>query len=260
MRDALVITCERSGTHLMIDTLSDSFGMTYKAAGSDIDYKKVNLAIPDNMKMVIEGCLAGSHGNKILKSHHPFCFFEPIWDWLTERLDVYYVSRDGRAVMTSQWNHFRVFDVDNLGPVTLNVGDFMRANPMGTCAVRYHGSPPPVNMVQRWSDHVMGYMLPHILGMLYLSYEDDHGVTLDLMSKAIGVPPRTAKKPLVGGVTPWRGKTDTWKEFFTEEDEVFFWRYGGDAMNVQGYTTKIEAQVVQHRIEALQPLKKLKVL
>lgn len=233
MRDALIITCERSGTHLMIDTLSDSFGMTYKAAGSDIDYKKVNLAIPEKMQEVIEGCLAGSHGNKILKSHHPFCFFEPIWDWITERLDVYYVSRDGRAVMTSQWNHFRVFDVDNLGPVTFNVGEFMRSDAAGTCAVRYHGSPAPDNMVQRWADHIDSYLHRRIPGICYLEYEDDHDITLHKMSLVTGAKPRTEKKPLVGGVTPWRGKTDTWREFFTEEDEEFFWIYGKLAMEAR---------------------------
>ncbi len=249
MPDALVLTCERSGTHLVIDTLSDAFGMTYKEASSDIDYKKINLAIPENMKKVIEEALKTGHGNKILKSHHPFCFFEPIWEWLTDRLDIYYVSRDGRAVMTSQWNHFRVFDMDCLGPVTFNVGDFMRADGVGTPVTRYHGSPPPTNMVQRWADHIMSYMSPEIPGVCYLFYEADHENTLEKISLVMGTKPRTNKKPLIGGVTPWRGKTDTWKEFFTEEDEQFFWRHGGASMSILGYMDIEQAHVAQSRLE-----------
>jgi hypothetical protein len=234
MRDALVITCERSGTHLMIDTLRDSFGMAYKSASSDIDYKKINLAIPENMKKAIEEALACGHGNQVLKSHHPFCFFEPIWDWLKERLDVYYVVRDGRAVMASQWNHYRLFDVDDLGPVTFNVGDFMRADPAGTPMTRYHGSPPPANMVQRWADHILSWDMWVRPYVTYLRYEDDHRFTLESMAETTDIKPRTDKKPLVGGVTPWRGKTDTWKEFFTPEDEDYFWEYGRLAMKALG--------------------------
>ena len=246
MRDCLVITCERSGTHLMIDTLCDSFGMTYKEATSDVDYMKINLAIPENMKKAIEESLATGHRNKILKSHHPFCFFEPIWSWLMDTLDIYYVSRDGRAVMASQWNHFRVFGVDDLGPVAFNVGDFMRANGIGTPVTRYHGSPPPGNMVQRWADHITSYMSPRIPGICYLQYEADHERTLEKMSLVTDNKPRTDKKPLVGGVTPWRGKTDTWKEFFTEDDERFFWNYGYKAMKAIGHKEGIELLVERY--------------
>ncbi len=236
MRDALVVSCERSGTHLMIDSKRDSFGMMYKSASSDIDYKKRNLALPDEMKSVIEKCLSDSKGNKILKSHHPFCFFAPIWDWITDRLDVFYVSRDGRAVMASQWNHFRVMDVGNLGPVTFNVGDFMRASGDGTLATRYHGTPPPVNMLQRWVDHIASWHMCEPPGVTYLRYEDDHDVTLDKMAQVIGRDPRSDKKPLVGGVTPWRGKKDTWKEFFTEADEEFFGWGAGIAIDIMQET------------------------
>lgn len=239
MTDVLVVSCERSGTHLMIDTLKDSFGLSYKSASSDIDDMKRNLALPDKMKEAIEVCLEDSKGNKILKSHHPFCFFEPIWDWITERMTVFYVSRDGRAVMASQWNHFRVMDVGNLGPVTFSVGQFMRASPDGTLATRYHGDMYPANMLARWMFHIVSWRDGHKAN--YLSYEDDHMTTLQTMGAALGRKPRTDKKPLVGGVTPWRGKKDTWKESFTGDDLEYFWSNAGYTMSLLGIDQHEEA-------------------
>jgi len=109
----------------------------------------------------------------------------------------------------------------------------MKANGTGTCCARYHGW-APFNMVERWAVHILGYMKPHLQKVCYLAYEDDHAHTLDKMALVTRNKPRTAKKPLVGGVTPWRGKIDTWKEFFTEDDENYFWMYAEEAMNLLG--------------------------
>ena len=141
-------------------------------------------------------------------------------------------------------------DVGNLGPVTFNVGDFMRATPGGTLATRYNGTPPPFCMLTRWVDHIASWNICGPPDVTYLRYEDDHKVTLKKMSEVTGRNPRTEKKPLVGGVTPWRGKKDTWREFFTEDDHKFFDHFARIAIDLmpENYIG-IDALVAKYGIE-----------
>ena len=231
MRDALVVSCERSGTHLMINTLADSFG--YNSKWRDLDNMKRNLALPAEMQAALEELVAGSRGNLVIKSHHAIEFFIPIWEYIESAFDVFYVYRDGRDVLTSQWNHYRVLDTSGLGPVTFRVSDFITASPAGTLCTRYDGSPPPCNMTERWSNHVVGWM-QKVMGVTHLSYDQAHSVTLEKIATRTGILPRSDKKPLLGGITPWKGKRGNWRAYFDAAASERFWRYGREGMEAIG--------------------------
>lgn len=242
MKKALICSHERSGCHLLISTIWRNF-IEYDSVAKweDLDDPKVTYCLPEEM----ETALTHEYEPAILKSHHPYEFFEPAWDTVLENYHVFYLARDGRDVMTSFWRFLHHYS--GLGPRTFNVGQFMEARPTGHLE-RYNGDPYPETMIGRWWDHVKSWMETEIPGVCYLTYEkllNDFDGQVEKIANHLQQPvPKTINKPGMVGINPWKGKIGTYKEYFKPNwsdavsqhagDECFFWAVAESAMKLLG--------------------------
>lgn len=242
MKKAMVISHERSGTSFLMNTIAGNYpeylpeqGTDGKLLRVDVDGSPWNFADPVEMKKFLSD--SRFHDiplRNIFKSHHPYIYFSPVWEYLQEQFHVFYIYRDGRDVQTSYWRHIRKQGFW-WGPTTFTVGEFMRATPIGA-ACRYHRPRPPSNMAQRWNDHIVSWMKTRFSGVCYISYEqmseNFESVVEKIGAKLAMDSPEKILRPGLGGVHPGKGVVGNWKEHFVIGDESFFDENAHQAMKL----------------------------
>ena len=244
MKKVLVVSHERSGTYLLCETIAKNFGCfaSYEDR-ADLDQPGVMYADPEEMRNALSYWhktgepLADLRVKHIFKSHHPYCFFSPLWDFVREQYHVFYVTRDGRDVMTSAWRFYHKRP-GFWGPRCFNVGDFMRAEPAGLLC-RYHGRRTPSDMVSRWSGHVLSWLKPRPEGICHITYQmltTNLDFTVKKIAEHLEMPaPAEPIMPEMGGILPWKGKSGNWIEYFTADDIAYFRMQENGAMQTLGF-------------------------
>ena len=240
MKKVLLASHERSGTHFLIDTIASNFleyrdgselriDLDYRDPGMDPDWTGV-YCDPEQMRYCLSHDKVGRNIDgkfiqSIFKSHHPYEFFEPIWDYVNDNFAVFYIARDGRDVMTSFWHHAWAIGVGFV-PRAFTVGEFMKLQPHGIID-RYHGKHTPIDMIDRWNWHITSWMYNKVPGVCYLTFEQlktDFDATVAKIASHLELSaPDRPRVPPVMGVTPWKGEVGTWREYFTTSDTQFFW-------------------------------------
>ena len=240
----LVTSHERSGTSFLINTIGMNFPHYLPEASPegenqrvDLDNAGINFADPDEMLGFLRN--PQFHDlpiSNIFKAHQTSHYFEPVWDYLQSQFRIFNVYRDGRDVLCSYHRHVRKQGY-YWAEQTFTVGEFLRAKPIGA-ACRYHGPRPPVNMVQRWNDHVLSWLKPKRADVCYISYEqmsnNFDGVVKQIAAHLQMDVPAKIIRPGIGGVHPGKGVVGNWKDLFVEGDEDFLFEYAGKAMNLIG--------------------------
>lgn len=247
-KKVLCIAHERSGTHWLMDTITSNFTMedpSIMPAFINLDEQDVMYADPDEMKKALQFLPSGAPLDDVplahpFKSHHPFEFFEPIWDYVKSQYHVFYIARDGRDVMTSFWRH--CWKRTGVGPRTMTATQFMRAVPCPPLD-RYHGTSVPQDMMARWTFHIQSWMYKRVDGVHYVTYEDmqtDFAGEVKRIGDYMGIePPERIYAPKLSGVTPWKGVSGSWEGLL---DESAFWECGGwEAMRLLGSDYEIPA-------------------
>jgi len=221
----LVISHERSGTHFLINTIAQCFD--YREKQIDLDNTQgINWRNSTEVRQWLQQ-FRGKFTPRIFKSHHDHLFLEPLLPELLDEFHIFYITRDGRDVMTSFWVYLNRL-APGWGPQTSNVGEFMRSRPFGGIT-QYQFDPQSGNMLQRWVEHTEGWknLAP---GIHHISYEELHtgfDTTLDRISDALGQGITRSDRPELTAPSslPWKGNIGTWKEYFTESDIQYFNRY-----------------------------------
>lgn len=234
---AIVISHERSGTHLLINTIAANFG--YFQGRIDLDGQGIDWRAPDELMGFLRR-FDDKHVPSVFKSHHPIAVFEPSMDSLIEQFKVFYIYRDGRDVMTSFWRFLNQLGWDE-GPKEQSVGTFIRSAPQGKL-VRYQ-TRDFENMVDRWVEHVDSWSSKAPKEIVMVSYEEllttFEQTVMEKLAPIFGRAPKgdIAERPTLDSpsVMPWRGRAGTWKQFFGEEDERFFEARAGAVMGRLGY-------------------------
>lgn len=154
LKKAAVVSHERSGTHFLMNTLSENFGYSV-TPWWNFDF---NLPINFHADIAIQKELGKVHDKpavNLLKSHHPASFFRGSIEYLCDQFHVFYIYRDPRDVIVSNWKLTQSFEW-NEGPETDSPGAFMRMSPSGAM-LRYQQAPER-NMLDRWYRHVSGWL------------------------------------------------------------------------------------------------------
>ena len=240
-RKILVISHERSGTHMLINTLAINFG--FGEHQIDIDDKNpINWRNSQAMKNFLSSYHEQSPLN-IFKSHHPFEFYLPILDYVFSQFRIFYIYRDGRDVMTSFWYFLSRLPWDE-GPKCPSVGEFMRHEPSGQCC-RYQIQ-PAVTMLQRWIAHVDNWTGQQNPDLCMIKFEDlcndFEKTTKELISSFLNIKPLGIIKPKMDhgrAVLPWKGKVGNWKDYFSNDDSTYFNFYAQSLMKRLGYTSEV---------------------
>lgn len=238
-----VISHERSGTHFLMNTLAMNFnyiadpwwnldfeqGLNFHAPKSLLDYFK-----QVHNKPVLN----------ILKSHHPVEFFQDIMTYLKDQYFLFYIYRDPRDTMLSNWKlishaHTQLWDE---GPRTDSIGEFLRAAPC-SAMLRYQKQQEET-VLHRWQHHVEGWLNLRENSddgfIMTLSYEDlnlDFNNTVkkigSFLGRSVAGPKRPGRHDNV--IKPGQGKVHSYKEAFNPSDSEFVKNIVGTTMEHLGY-------------------------
>ena len=218
----LIVSHERSGTHFLINTLAQCFGYLPNQidmdASQNVDFR--NPAIARDWL----GQFQGQFVANIFKSHHAYPLLSPLAPQLLEEFHIFYISRDGRDVMTSFWTYLNRL-APGWGPQTQTVGEFMRANATGGIT-QYQAAQHELTMLRRWVEHVDGW-IKNTLPINFVTYEELHSQytgTVDRISEILEQPAIMKVRPTLQSPSslPWRGEVGSWKEFFSRSDSEYF--------------------------------------
>lgn len=239
-KKAAVISHERSGTHFLMNTLALNFGYVSEPWWN-FDF---NIPLNFHAPECLQGYLAQADNRpalNILKSHHSVGFFVEFMEHLASHIHVFYICRDPRDVLVSNWKLVNEFEWDE-GPKAKTASEFIRSTPSGAM-MRFQKQPEP-NQVTRWETHVKGWLdfeqaNPDV-PVVIVRYEDlsrDFEAIVEQIGQAIGEPVGAIRRPAASRNVIGSGpaKVAGQREHLTPADETFIRQHCGATMKRLGY-------------------------
>lgn len=171
MKPVLVITHERSGTHLLINIINYDKNGAFSTIGyipEHIDYNIKNYKYYTQKDIFVN-----SFRNEFIvyKSHHQVQFMIDYFDILFEKYHVIYLHRDLKDVLVS---YYRFLKKDKIGFPDFADWIFMNPNEIGRKYIAPYPDPhviiEPIDYIDRWRIHLK--WLEYSDKMLVLKYED----------------------------------------------------------------------------------------
>jgi len=221
----IIITHERSGTHLVINAINFEKNGDYHTIGYIPNISEHNLK---NYKhTVYRDIISFAYlPDAVCKSHHQVEFVNEHLDYLFEKYNVIYVQRNIKDTLTSYY-HFVKSACDNNFP-NIDEWIFSKPNEIGKKFLTPYASDPhiiiePENYIHRWQLHINGWM-KHKNNMLVLNYEDilnDYAQERlrieDYICKKISptIPDKNNKN--LPNYKPRKGNIGSYKECMSEE-------------------------------------------
>lgn len=235
-----VISHERSGTHFLMNTLALNFGYIIDPWWNFDFEQGLNFHAPHGLLAYLKQVHDKPVLN-ILKSHHQIDFFRGVGDYLQEQFFVFYIYRDPRDVMVSNWKLINQLPWDE-GPKTRTVSEFIRSAPRGAM-LRYQKEQEQT-LLHRWQTHVEGWI--HFAEskagrqLIVIRYEELN-LHFDAVVKAIGArighPVETVVRPsrdenVVGSGA---GLVNSHAAYFTDADKEYVNDNIGPTLERLGY-------------------------
>jgi hypothetical protein len=173
MKPIMVITHERSGTHLFINCINYDIKGNFLTIGYTDNKKDFNLK--SYKHIAYKDVMSNAYiPNSVNKSHHQVEFMEDYLDFLFNKYKVIYVKRDIKDVLTSYYKFIPKPDETNFP--SLEKWIFSKPDDIGRKFLQPYVPDPhiivePENYVHRWLLHTNGW-LKHKNKMLVVNYED----------------------------------------------------------------------------------------
>ncbi len=149
-----VISHERSGTHFLMNTLALNFGFISNPWWN-FDFE---IGLNFHSSEALHSYFRQAENIpvlNILKSHHQIDFFIDFIDYFLEQFNVFYIYRDPRDALVSNWKLINKLPW-NEGPKTKTAMEFIKSEPSGGM-LRYQKKQEPT-MMHRWETHVTGWL------------------------------------------------------------------------------------------------------
>ena len=212
----MVISHERSGTHFLINTLANIFGLSniqkdLHLTESNDNYESAEYSsnVQDHLKKL------GNNSETIIKSHHHNAFFED-FDFNRHGITPYYIYRDARDVMVSCHHYF------NSHPEVIRKGTFPGSS--SPLELAFDIKPTQYafdsaysfyrneTMLERWCNHVDPYLNDD--RFVKIKYEDLNlrfEETCEIIANKVEV-----SRPTLGArtVNARKGIVGDWKNYF----------------------------------------------
>jgi hypothetical protein len=239
-RKVMVVSHERSGTHFLMNSIAKCFGYI-----SDpwVNYDSSSVATNFHSCRAVQEFFEQFRGHpvaNIVKSHHPFVFFETTLEEITKEFSIFYVYRDPRDVMVSLWRYIQQVRWHE-GPRTDSVKEFIRRAPEANL-LRYQRRQEPT-MIHRWKTHVDSWMLnlpekfrPHVTYVCFRDLRDNYEAVIRSIASVLG-PSATIEKPTLDerSVFPGKGLVGGYRDHLDAEDLELFREIAGPTMDRLGY-------------------------
>lgn len=186
----IVITHERSGTHLLINCINYDAKGNFLTVGYTDNKEDFNLK--SYKHIAYKDVMSNAYiPNSVSKSHHQVEFMEDYLDFLFNKYKVVYVKRDIKDVLTSYYKFIPHLDEKNFP--SFEEWIFSKPDDIGRKFLQPYSPDPhiivePENYIHRWLLHTNGW-LKHKDKMLVVNYEDmlvDYSTQKQIIEDYIG--------------------------------------------------------------------------
>jgi len=170
-KPTLIVTHERSGTHLLINIINFNKKGQFNTIGH-IPENTVPYTVENYKHQVYKDIVVYSYNQEnVCKSHHQVEFVEPYIDFIFDKYKVIYLKRDIRDVLLSYYNFLTMKN-----NIEFEKWIFEKPDNIGKKFLLPYSPDPhvliePVNYIKRWKIHIDGW-LKYKDNLLILNYED----------------------------------------------------------------------------------------
>lgn len=232
MKNVIVVSHERSGTHFLINTIAMNYG-----------YNPIWRDCPEApfRNNELRGFIEENHvpSGIILKSHHHRLFFDDFMDRLTSAYYVLYIKRHVCDVMLSCFRYFNVGP--SCFPHTSAIAELLSSNPTKSTFDKSYSHPDDLSssMVERWYKHVTkweNYAVKHVDRIAFIEYEKlfyNFEDTAAMIGRFLGqnLPKSFVRpKPTDKCIYPDGVFAGSWEKHFTSDDMLVFTSLMKEAM------------------------------
>ncbi|RMD84873.1 MAG: hypothetical protein D6808_06225 [Candidatus Dadabacteria bacterium] len=231
MKNILVVSHERSGTHFLINSIAKNFSV----------YSNLELSFggdPRDLSSLILS-ICNRRDRRIFKSHHQAYFFEEVMDKLLENFHVFYIVRDGRDVVRSCYDYFNAVGLD-IFPQTSSLKELVWIDPTKYAFDGGYSKKKGSNMFERWALHAESW-LPYRDVITIIRYEElkrKFNLQIKRIGSAIGMePPQAPSMPTVKdrGIVNRKGLSGGWKGSLSDAEIELFLRVARNIAPDLGY-------------------------
>ena len=213
MKKLIVVSHERSGTHFLINSITNNSGGVYGRPYPLEPYKDVYHDGPyDDPKEYKEYVYAwlnsyrGVSESKIFKTHHKAEFFKDYLADIKEEYHILYIRRNPLDVLTSLYHYYRNCEPGNQPHqnFSLDIDDFLFNK---TPKDDWYSLTPNSSNAERLKEHVNEWSE---LGVDMVFYEDlklDYQNTMGKIFNVLGLSsPKVFKETMLSGIRPRKGE------------------------------------------------------
>lgn len=224
-----VVSHERSGTHLTINTL---FRNTYVQpclhyVGDWLGPYDAPSARYAHLETFARDWPTLSSRGGIIKTHADAELFHKRYP----KADVVYVLRDPRDTMVSLFHYLNSDDLHRTNPGLASqrcadFGEFLRRPASDYLRLGFYENPDFEDVAGRWAQHVSGWLsIPGICVVRYEEFKKDFRKTVNRVCRSIGIVPRLLQAPVglydAPAILPRQGASGGWRDYFSDDDEQF---------------------------------------
>jgi len=221
IKNIIVISHERSGTHFLINSIAYNFPK----------YSNNELSIESGNPEFIQKRLEGVETDRILKSHHTSEYFGDSLDDFHK----FYIVRDGRDVLASCYHHYRQWKLQG------TFSHFIKHPKLPDHIAEYYCRPfytSHRSMPHKWVDHVKSWQGRDCWLVKYEDLTTDFNSVIRQISEKLKLlmPDKIIKPTLKNrSVQPRKGIKGDWKNYFDSECLAFFNKYAAKIMKELEY-------------------------
>lgn len=215
MKNLIIFSFPRSGTHFLMNSISANF--------NHYSVKRMKIPITDNIGKITEFFQSQCLTNRMFKSHMQSYSLINVWNNLLNDYYIFYVIREGKDAITSLYNFYKMRDKKTKQGTC---GDFIRNISPDTESAFKVAIKKPTTVLDMWEFNIYSWLgKPHVF---YVFYEDLINKFDDVV-RAIGkhinmTPPKTIIKPSkkINVLSPGPGIIGNYKKHFLDEDVLYF--------------------------------------
>lgn len=216
----MVVSHPRSGTHYLINSIAFNFG-----------YSPKEMSVFGNLRNVMEDISAAAAKKIIVKSHHQFDYFKPVFEKLKSIVKIIYIKRNGKDCMASCYHYYysnpnRGFPITDLktGKI-LSFSDMLRADPSKYDSDSWYSPNKRHSMPDRWAYHIKSWE-GRALVVTYEEMKQNFSATMEKVGKYLGLEleGKVIEPKLTDGnvVFPRKGVVGDHVNIFSAEDHRYF--------------------------------------